>query len=117
MADSGKTTPLGASGTGSCRSVLSCSSVRRDQDTERNWKDGREWVAGVPQQVRGRRGCASVGARPLGCSRRLLWDLAPNLQGATQLGLPGTARRPSLELPQPGVKAQPRADRRTRCRH
>lgn len=67
MADSGKTTPLGASGTGSCRSVLSCSSVRRDQDTEQNWKDGREWVAGVPQQVRGRRGCASVGAQ---CRRR-----------------------------------------------
>lgn len=67
MADSGKTTPLGASGTGSCRSVLSCSSVRRDQDTEQNWKDGREWVAGVPQQVRGRRGCASVGAK---CRRR-----------------------------------------------
>lgn len=69
MADSGKATPCmaGASGTGSCGSVFSCSSVRRDQDTERNWKDGREWVAGVPQQVRGRRGCASVGAQ---CRRR-----------------------------------------------
>lgn len=108
MADSGKTKPglVGASGTGSCGSVLSChwgvQLPRWDQDTGAELKracgsraDDRCPAAGpraggaVPQRTPG---AGAVGACPLGCPRRLRWELAPNLlQGAAQLGLPGAA--------------------------